>query len=36
VGVHERREGAELNPAHEQLGRTALDQTMSQVATDIM
>ncbi len=34
--LHQRREGAELRPADEQLGVTALDQLLAEVAADVV
>ena len=36
VGMHERREAAELQPADEQLGRAALHELVPQVTPDVM
>ena len=36
MGLHERREAAQLRPPHEQLGRAALDAPTSEVAADVV
>ena len=36
VGVHERREAAELQPANEQLGRAALHEAVTEIAADVV
>ena len=36
VRLHERREAAQLGPAHEQLGRAALDEPVAEVAADVV